>query len=342
MVFKLVAVPAKGLLWDMPMRPGVDDSAHQDRAFYDRRYNTALSGAFTLEDLPAAWRKQAPQGQNYFYLVAKYEVSNLQWHVLSSFSESDSPRAPRVQDFSVLFFRIPIRLIAGFSCCVHIPLCSLKTIGDKPPVGACYRGILAAIRDMLRAASRPAASALNVLKTMREMRDKLSESFTQASTRQAEAELQAETARKATAEAQQSKLMAERAKAEGMLQAAQQLEEVVEVISGAAEQLSTQITQSSRGADEQSNRVHETATAMEEMNATVLEVAKNAQLAAGVSGNAQKQTIEGVQIVSTAVENIKSIHAARGHSQARPRLAQDAFSGASSFARCQRLLSLAL
>ncbi|MBT9749005.1 SUMF1/EgtB/PvdO family nonheme iron enzyme [Desulfovibrio desulfuricans] len=82
MVFKLVAVPAKGLLWDMPMRPGVDDSAHQDRAFYDRRYNTALSGAFTLEDLPTAWRKQAPQGQNYFYLVAKYEVSNLQWHAV--------------------------------------------------------------------------------------------------------------------------------------------------------------------------------------------------------------------------------------------------------------------
>lgn len=82
MVFKLVAVPAKGLLWDMPMRPGVDDSAHQDRAFYDRRYNTALSGAFTLEDLPAAWCKQAPQGQNYFYLVAKYEVSNLQWHAV--------------------------------------------------------------------------------------------------------------------------------------------------------------------------------------------------------------------------------------------------------------------
>lgn len=82
MVFKLVAVPARGLLWDMPMRPGVDDSAHQDRAFYDRRYNTALSGAFTLEDLPAAWRKLAPQGQNYFYLVAKYEVSNLQWHAM--------------------------------------------------------------------------------------------------------------------------------------------------------------------------------------------------------------------------------------------------------------------
>lgn len=83
MVFKLVAVPAKGLLWDMPMRPGVDDSAHQERAYYDRRFNTALSGAFTLDDLPAAWRKQAPQqGQNFFYLVAKYEVSSMQWHAV--------------------------------------------------------------------------------------------------------------------------------------------------------------------------------------------------------------------------------------------------------------------
>lgn len=82
MVFKLVAVPAKGLLWDMPMRPGIDDSANADRAFYDRRYNTALSGAFSLEDLPPAWRKLAPKGQNYFYLIAKYEVSNLQWQAV--------------------------------------------------------------------------------------------------------------------------------------------------------------------------------------------------------------------------------------------------------------------
>ena len=82
MAFKLVAVPAKGLLWDMPMRPGIDDSANADRAYYDRRYNTALSGAFSLEDLPPDWRKLAPKGQNYFYLVAKYEISNLQWQAV--------------------------------------------------------------------------------------------------------------------------------------------------------------------------------------------------------------------------------------------------------------------
>lgn len=90
MVFKLVAVPAKGFLWDMPVRPGLDDSANAGRAFYDRRYNAALSGPFALDDLPAAWRKAAPQGRNYYYLIAKYEVSNLQWRAVMDASCPDS------------------------------------------------------------------------------------------------------------------------------------------------------------------------------------------------------------------------------------------------------------
>ena len=94
MVFKLVAVPAKGFLWDMPVRPGLDDSANAERAFYDRRYNAALSGPFALEDLPAAWRKPAPQGQNYYYLIAKYEVTNLQWHAVMDASCPDSQNLP--------------------------------------------------------------------------------------------------------------------------------------------------------------------------------------------------------------------------------------------------------
>ncbi|MDO5483738.1 MAG: SUMF1/EgtB/PvdO family nonheme iron enzyme, partial [Desulfovibrionaceae bacterium] len=82
MVFKLVAVPARGLLWDMPLRPGLDDTANTERLFYDRRYSTALSAPFTLADLPVAWRKNAPQGQHFFYLMAKYEVSMLQWRAV--------------------------------------------------------------------------------------------------------------------------------------------------------------------------------------------------------------------------------------------------------------------
>lgn len=90
MVFRLVAVPARGFLWDMPVRPGLDDSANADRAFYDRRYSSALSGPFALGDLPAVWRKAAPQGQNYYYLIAKYEVTNLQWRAVMDASCPDN------------------------------------------------------------------------------------------------------------------------------------------------------------------------------------------------------------------------------------------------------------
>lgn len=105
MAFRLVAVPAKGLLWDMPLRPGLDDSAHQDRAFYDRRYNAALSGALTLADLPPSWRAQAPKGEHFFYLMAKYEVSNLQWRAVMdnacpNVQQPDADAARPVTDIS--------------------------------------------------------------------------------------------------------------------------------------------------------------------------------------------------------------------------------------------------
>lgn len=94
MTFKLVAVPSRGFLWDMPMRPGVDDSANAERAFYDRRFNAALSGPFALADLPKGWQKLAPQGNNYFYLIAKYEVSNLQWRAVMGAACPDAQNPP--------------------------------------------------------------------------------------------------------------------------------------------------------------------------------------------------------------------------------------------------------
>lgn len=83
MVFKLVAVPAKGFLWDMPARLGRDDTQHAERAYYDSRFSSALSGPFAQEDLPPAWRNYVPpKGNYYFYLIGKYEVTALQWRVL--------------------------------------------------------------------------------------------------------------------------------------------------------------------------------------------------------------------------------------------------------------------
>ena len=145
--------------------------------------------------------------------------------------------------------------------------------------------------------------------SLRSMVGSLKDKIAEADGKSRLAQEESERAASATKEAEAARIAAEQAKADGMQHAATELEGVVEAVTTASEELSAQVEQASRGAESQTARVGETATAMEEMNATVLEVAKNAQLAAGVSGNAQKQTIEGVQIVSTAVENIKSIHA---------------------------------
>ncbi|MEG2172606.1 MAG: SUMF1/EgtB/PvdO family nonheme iron enzyme [Desulfovibrionaceae bacterium] len=93
MVFKVVAVPAKGFLWDMPARLGRDDTQHEDRAYYDSRYSSALSAPFALEDLPLAWRKGLPTGNHYYYLIGKYEVSALQWRALMENACPTSPEA---------------------------------------------------------------------------------------------------------------------------------------------------------------------------------------------------------------------------------------------------------
>ena len=93
MAFRLAAVPARGLLWDMPLRPGRDDIANPGRAYYDRRFSAALSAPFTLADLPESWRAATPKdGSNcFFYLIAKYEVSRGQWRAVmdADFSAAD-------------------------------------------------------------------------------------------------------------------------------------------------------------------------------------------------------------------------------------------------------------
>lgn len=93
MVFRIAAVPAKGFLWDMPARPGRDDGAHAERAYYDGRYNTALSGPFAAGDLPAAWRAALPRGEYFYYLIGKYEVTGLQWRAImeQSCPSADAP-----------------------------------------------------------------------------------------------------------------------------------------------------------------------------------------------------------------------------------------------------------
>lgn len=94
MALRVMAVPAKGFLWDMSTRLGRDDVQNADRAYYDSRFSAALSAPFALEDLPPAWRTGLPTSGHYYYLMGKYEVSGAQWRAVME------PSCPTPEQFS--------------------------------------------------------------------------------------------------------------------------------------------------------------------------------------------------------------------------------------------------
>jgi formylglycine-generating enzyme required for sulfatase activity len=85
MAFRAAAIPANGFLWDMSTMFGCNDCDRGPRDYYERRYSTAISGPFSLRDLPFAWQAKLPRpvsGNYYYYLIGKYEVSVFQWKAL--------------------------------------------------------------------------------------------------------------------------------------------------------------------------------------------------------------------------------------------------------------------
>ena len=85
MAFRAVGVQAEGYLQDLETLFGSDAGDSQGREFYERRYASAVSGPFSAEDLPAAWRGRLPKattGRYHYYLMGKYEVSVFQWRAI--------------------------------------------------------------------------------------------------------------------------------------------------------------------------------------------------------------------------------------------------------------------
>ncbi len=83
MVFRVVAVPAMGLLKPLTLQMGIGEITDRDRNVYDSSYKAQLSAPFTSRDVPPQWKKSLPEKADakfyYYYLIAKYEVSRLQW-----------------------------------------------------------------------------------------------------------------------------------------------------------------------------------------------------------------------------------------------------------------------
>ena len=112
-------------------------------------------------------------------------------------------------------------------------------------------------------------------------------------TKSAEAEHKAAQAEAAVKRAEEAMAMAETARVEGMLHAADSLKGVVGIVSTASAELSAQIGESTSGAEHQSGRINETATAVEQMTASVLEIARNAELTARLAEQSKTAAAEG-------------------------------------------------
>lgn len=123
---------------------------------------------------------------------------------------------------------------------------------------------------------------------------------------------QSKLAAQATEEAHAAQTVAEKGH-QAILQTAESIEGVTDKLYAATEELSTQIQESTRGTDIQRERVATSATAMEQMNSTVLEVARNAGVAASGANLAREHALKGEAIVRQSVEAIGEVQTDTRH-----------------------------
>ena len=95
MILRYVCVPAGGYFGDLPLNMGCKDCGRLKNSFMEGKRLSAVSGPFTLEDLPADWRLKLENAiakgdgrclksgdtnmTAFYYFIGKYEVTNFQW-----------------------------------------------------------------------------------------------------------------------------------------------------------------------------------------------------------------------------------------------------------------------
>ena len=93
-----VCIPARSFLDDFQFNMGCEECRRKDEGFMEAKHIAAVAGAFTLEDLPEAWRAKlielgrrgdglcpAPDDKSskaLYYFIGKYEISNWQWQTV--------------------------------------------------------------------------------------------------------------------------------------------------------------------------------------------------------------------------------------------------------------------
>ncbi|BFR47796.1 methyl-accepting chemotaxis protein [Nitratidesulfovibrio sp. HK-II] len=139
------------------------------------------------------------------------------------------------------------------------------------------------------------------------MVDRLKETLTDSAAKGDEARHQAEQAR-AAMDAATAREQEVSALVETMRRVAGEAAAIAGDLTDASQELAAQTQQVSAGAEVQRARMAETATAMDQMNATVMEIARNATLAADASKSTREEAQKGAQVVQTAGQSISRVH----------------------------------
>ncbi len=148
-----------------------------------------------------------------------------------------------------------------------------------------------------------------LVNALRVMVGRLKETIMEAENKEQQAMNEAERARQAVSEAEQARKDAELATQRGILQATSQIEGVVTRIASGTEELAAQADQIAQAASVQRERMAETATSMEQMNASVVEVARNAGVAASNAVDTQKEAGRGADLVRQVVSSVNHVQA---------------------------------
>ncbi len=134
----------------------------------------------------------------------------------------------------------------------------------------------------------------------------LKEKILESDAKSKECELESQRATSALGEAKIATENAEQGQ-KAILQAAENVQQVVSRLTAATERLSDQVRRASDSSERQREQVAGSATSMEEMNATVLEVARNAGVAAEASDRAKGNAQMGERIVEQSVTAIRAV-----------------------------------
>jgi len=95
LILRHVCVPAEGYFGDMRIDLGCKDCGRLKQSFMEGKRTGAVSGPFTLQDLPVAWRIKLTEladskdgrcpgtddklYKGFYYFISKYEITNFQW-----------------------------------------------------------------------------------------------------------------------------------------------------------------------------------------------------------------------------------------------------------------------